>query len=207
MVGHGKAHRATRLVEGGQTPTHKRRRTRAPPRRRAAISDLVTTDRCRSSGVLLCFQVEMIPTSALRRVFISSQNVARSACSTQTRGAGLTRNGISIIPGPSLEINQVSRLVRTFVRRTTFTHSQAEVATKPTSILQFVSSNVWKATHRTGGTSFASQFGQPPPRGPWQKLRDAFNRIPNNVIFYGILVLNGCIFVAWQYAHAAYVSV
>lgn len=148
----------------------------------------------------------MLPTSLLRRVFISSQNVARFSCSTYTRDAAFARNGPHIIPGHSLNTNQVSRSVQALVHRTACTHSQAAAATKPTSILQFISSNVWKATHRTGGTSFAAKFGNPTPRGPWQKLRDAINRIPNNVIFWGIMVLNGCVFVAWQYANAVFVS-
>lgn len=74
------------------------------------------------------------------------------------------------------------------------------------SILQFLSSRISQATHRSGvrrGRSGGSYGGG--PQGPWQRLRARINSIPSNVIFWGIIGLNGIVFVSWNLAWIKYV--
>ncbi|EIW62087.1 uncharacterized protein TRAVEDRAFT_163861 [Trametes versicolor FP-101664 SS1] len=75
------------------------------------------------------------------------------------------------------------------------------------SILQFLSSRLAQATHRSGirrGRAGGSYGGG--PEGPWQRLRARINAIPSNYIFWGIIGLNGLVFVSWNLAWAKYQS-
>ncbi|KDQ64808.1 hypothetical protein JAAARDRAFT_238415 [Jaapia argillacea MUCL 33604] len=66
------------------------------------------------------------------------------------------------------------------------------------SILQFVKNDIWKATHRStrsGFTGGSSKPPRPPPR--WQLW---INSIPQPIVLWGILVVNGIVFLGWQYA-------
>lgn len=74
------------------------------------------------------------------------------------------------------------------------------------SILQFLSSRLAQATHRSGirGGRAGGGFGGG-PQGPWQRLRARINAIPSNYIFWGIIGLNGLVFVSWNLAWAKYV--
>ena len=78
---------------------------------------------------------------------------------------------------------------------------------KPPSILQFISSRTWSATHRSGSASSRARnpFQPPRPRSFWQRFRDAVNAIPYKVVFWGVLVINGVVYASWNYAYAAYV--
>ena len=44
------------------------------------------------------------------------------------------------------------------------------------------------------------------PGGPWQYFKDRINAIPSTYIFWGIVGLNGAVFVTWNLAWAKYVS-
>ncbi len=75
------------------------------------------------------------------------------------------------------------------------------------SILQFLSSRLAQATHRSvirGGRAGGSYGGG--PQGPWQRLRARINAIPSNYIFWGIIGLNGLVFASWNLAWIKYVS-
>ena len=77
------------------------------------------------------------------------------------------------------------------------------------SIFKFVASSIARATHRSGinrGSSGGYRGYNSGPNGPWQRLRDRINAIPNNVIFWGIIGLNGLVFASWNFAWAKYVS-
>ncbi|TBU32095.1 rhomboid-domain-containing protein [Dichomitus squalens] len=77
------------------------------------------------------------------------------------------------------------------------------------SVLRFVAGTLLRATHRSGlnrssrGGSGGYGGG---PNGPWQRFRDRLNAIPGNVLFWGIIGLNGVVFVSWQWAWAKYKS-
>ncbi|OJT13556.1 hypothetical protein TRAPUB_9910 [Trametes pubescens] len=75
------------------------------------------------------------------------------------------------------------------------------------SILQFLSSRLAQATHRSvirGGRAGGSYGGG--PQGPWQRLRARINAIPSNYIFWGIIGLNGLVFASWNLAWMKYGS-
>ena len=63
------------------------------------------------------------------------------------------------------------------------------------------------ATHRGWTSGGRGSFNAPrPPRfGFWQQISQRINRIPSNVIFWGILGINGVIFALWQVANTQYV--
>ncbi|RPD61898.1 hypothetical protein L226DRAFT_613256 [Lentinus tigrinus ALCF2SS1-7] len=78
------------------------------------------------------------------------------------------------------------------------------------SIWQFVINRVSRATHRSGinrdsggGYGYGGGGGS---RGPWQRFRQRIDAIPNNVIFWGIMGLNGLVFVSWNLAWIKYQS-
>ena len=81
---------------------------------------------------------------------------------------------------------------------------------KPTStVLQmFTPSRSWNATHRgrTPGGLGPSSAPRLPHFGFWQRISQRINRIPPNVIFWGILGINGAVFALWQVANAQYVN-
>lgn len=91
------------------------------------------------------------------------------------------------------------------------THTLHELRTSPStlreqSVLQFLSSRLAQATHRSGirGGRAGGGYGGG-PQGPWQRLRARINAIPSNYIFWGIIGLNGLVFVSWNLAWAKYV--
>ncbi|KAI0080757.1 rhomboid-domain-containing protein [Panus rudis PR-1116 ss-1] len=75
-------------------------------------------------------------------------------------------------------------------------------------ILQFISNNVWRATHRDtrvqAGRARSSWGGPPPPKGPWHRFRSWIDSLPRGVILWGVLALNGAVFVAWHMAWSNY---
>ena len=89
-------------------------------------------------------------------------------------------------------------------------HLTAAWQPKPSSgILQIFSpSRSWNATHRgwTSGSRGSFNAPRPPRFGFWQQISQRINKIPSNVIFWGIFGINGAIFVLWQVATTQYVS-
>ena len=78
---------------------------------------------------------------------------------------------------------------------------------RPSAILQMFSpSRTWNATHH--GSRGRASFNQPrPPRsGFWQQISQRINKIPSNIIFWGIFGINGAVFLLWQVANAQWVS-
>ena len=105
-----------------------------------------------------------------------------------------------------------STITASAFRPSTLSHS-VESRPPTSSVLQFLSNKVWQATHRSRISPVAQSsrsrnpFRPPrPPRGPWQQFKDRIEAIPSNVIFWGILVLNGLVFAAWRFGWAQYVS-
>ncbi|KAJ3521380.1 hypothetical protein NM688_g9023 [Phlebia brevispora] len=145
----------------------------------------------------------MIPTPSpfLRRAFIPTIHFARLSCRTCAQHGTLSRNALSTLAANNTKFTRPSAITQALTKSRLL--SQSSVAPKSPSILQFISSSVWRATHRSGGSS-RNGFRPPRPRGPWQRFRDAFNSIPNNVIFWSIMVINGCVYMSWQFAHAQY---
>lgn len=101
------------------------------------------------------------------------------------------------------------------LRPLSYTQSLPSHQPTPSSVTQFLSNKVWQATHRSRIPRAPSLSGRarnsdrppsPPPRGPWQQLKEWINTIPSDAIFWGILGLNGVVFCAWQFAWANYVS-
>ena len=92
----------------------------------------------------------------------------------------------------------------------TRTHLTAACRARPSSgILQMFSpSRNWNATHRGSTSGARGSFNAPrPPRfGFWQRISQKINRIPSNVIFWGIFGINGAVFALWQVANTQYVS-
>lgn len=87
-------------------------------------------------------------------------------------------------------------------------HSQPHTATPSESVLSFVPNKVWNATHRSRippSHGRPNPFNQPPRYGFWQRLRERLDSVPTEVILYGILVLNGLVFGAWQLAWSNWV--
>lgn len=78
------------------------------------------------------------------------------------------------------------------------------------SVWQFVSNKVSRATHRDGhygGSGGRSGYGgSGGSRGPWQRFRAGIDAIPNKVIFWGIMGLNGLVFASWNFAWMKYVG-
>ena len=87
------------------------------------------------------------------------------------------------------------------------------------SILQFLSSQLRSATHRTTSrfTRASSRSPLPPNRpggsfrppgseGPWKAFVRWINGLPESAIIWGILGLNGIVYVMWNWAHVKYVS-
>lgn len=102
------------------------------------------------------------------------------------------------------------RLPRRPGQLATRTHFTAAWQAKPSSaILQFFSpSRSWNATHRgwTSGSRGSFNAPRPPRFGFWQRISQGINRIPSNVIFWGIFGINGAIFALWQVANTQFVS-
>ena len=44
------------------------------------------------------------------------------------------------------------------------------------------------------------------PQNPWQRFRARLDSIPSAYIFWGIIGLNGAIFLTWNYAYVKVVS-
>ena len=104
---------------------------------------------------------------------------------------------------PNLHIRSLA--IRSRALHSTSTPSAQSHA--QSSIVQFLGSRAWRATHRDSPPSSRSRnsWTPPPPQGPWQRFIRWLNSIPSNVILWGVLGVNGVIFVAWQYAKAALV--
>ncbi|RDX53167.1 hypothetical protein OH76DRAFT_1376444 [Lentinus brumalis] len=99
--------------------------------------------------------------------------------------------------------------LRSFHQPVRLVQANSPASTKQ-SIRQFVSSKVSAATHRdgisrrsSGGYSYGGGGGS---RGPWQRFRDRIDAIPNNVLFWGIMGLNGLVFASWNLAWIKYQS-
>jgi len=79
---------------------------------------------------------------------------------------------------------------------------------KPASgVLQMFSpSRSWNATHRDWTSGRRGSFNAPrPPRfGFWRQISQRINRIPSNVVFWGIFGINGAVFALWQVANTQY---
>ncbi len=75
------------------------------------------------------------------------------------------------------------------------------------SLLQLMSNPSRHARHSTIlRSSSRSKIPLPQtPRGPWQRFQARINRIPHKVLFWGGLVINGGVYLAWQYADVIYV--
>jgi rhomboid-like protein len=88
-----------------------------------------------------------------------------------------------------------------------FTASPFEVSRPQPSIVQFALSKAWGATHRSriAASGRRNSWTPPPPQGPWQQFIRWLDSIPSNVIFWGVLGVNGAVFCAWQLATAIYV--
>lgn len=74
-------------------------------------------------------------------------------------------------------------------------------------IYKFVESKVWNATHRDtrirprpGQSGSSGPRPQQPRRPPW------LDSVPQDLIFYGIMVVNGVVFLMWQIAASQSVS-
>ena len=102
------------------------------------------------------------------------------------------------------------RLSRRPGQLATRTHLTAAWQPKPSSgLLQIFSpSRSWNATHRgwTSGSRGSFNAPRPPRFGFWQQISQRINRIPSNLIFWGIFGINGAIFVLWQVASTQFVS-
>ena len=102
------------------------------------------------------------------------------------------------------------RLPRRLGQLATRSHLTAAWQANPTSgVLQMFSpSHSWNATHRGWTSAGRGSFNAPkPPRfGFWQKISQRINRIPSDVVFWGIFGINGAVFMLWQVANAQYVS-
>lgn len=80
-------------------------------------------------------------------------------------------------------------------------------SSRTSSIAQFHWTRVSPATHRSEvSRSFGTGYGyrRPPPRGPFRRALDS---MPGNAIIWGILGINGVIFVAWYVAVANAVGI
>ena len=124
-----------------------------------------------------------------------------------------SRIQISLLPG-TIMLSRILLSSLPLSRRpgqlATRTHLTAAWQAKPSSaILQMFSpSRSWNATHRgwTSGGRGSSNAPRPPRFGFWQKISQRINRIPSNVIFWGIFGINGVVFVLWQVANTQYVG-
>lgn len=88
---------------------------------------------------------------------------------------------------------------------------------KPPSILQLLSSSSRNATHRTRITRASSRsplrphlpsgsFRPPGLEGGWKGFVRWVNGLPQVAIIWGILGLNGIVYLMWNWAHIKYVS-
>jgi hypothetical protein len=82
-------------------------------------------------------------------------------------------------------------------------YSQAQSSNLGTgSILQFAKNTPWQATHRTvGRASRHSGYGP----GGGRRRTNWLGSIPPNAIFWGVIAINGAVFIAWQFAKSNYV--
>ena len=88
-----------------------------------------------------------------------------------------------------------------------FYSTRAGSASSTSSVLQFISSRISQATHRSGLKGFSRIRGSghhyQPPKGPFRRVIDS---LPSGVIIWGILGINGLIFASWFVATANVVS-
>lgn len=110
---------------------------------------------------------------------------------------------------PLLTLTRLTRSQTTFALRPLSSPSPVAFQHPAPSIVQFLSNKVWHATHRSRRLQSSGTGGsyRPPPRGPWQQFKERVDALPSNVIFWGVLVFNGVVFGAWQFAWAKYVSI
>jgi hypothetical protein len=69
-------------------------------------------------------------------------------------------------------------------------------------VLQFLETNIWSATHRDTRIPSYLRHTRPPPR---PKKTAWLDSQPRPYIFYGIMVVNGVVFIAWRWASIKYV--
>lgn len=168
-----------------------------------------TTDRCSGSGVTSHLYPKMnmsMSTTFLRRALLSQNHFSRTSCILPRHCAHIRTLASVGLPETARSVCRRPVSARAFQVSQSRPVSQLSVATSP-SVLQFVSSTVWKATHRSQGASSRTRWPSQPPRPPslWERIRGAVNAIPHNVIFWGILAVNGIVYVTWNYAHGIYV--
>jgi len=128
-------------------------------------------------------------------------------------GVSLRSDSIDLLTGTimlSRTLLSTFRSLRRPGQSATRTHFTAAWQAKPSSgILQMFSpSHRLNATHRSGTSGGRSSFNAPrPPRfGFWQQISQRINRLPSDLIFWGIFGINGVVFVLWQIANTQWVS-
>jgi hypothetical protein len=76
--------------------------------------------------------------------------------------------------------------------------SSYSAPTSASAITRFLKSNTFNATHRDVRFSPHSRSVRPPPRP--QKKHGWLDSQPQSYVFCGIMVINGVVFLAWQWA-------
>jgi hypothetical protein len=76
--------------------------------------------------------------------------------------------------------------------------SSSVAPTSASAITRFLQSNTFNATHRDVRFFPHSRSVRPPPRP--QKKHGWLDSQPQSYVFYGIMVINGVVFLAWQWA-------
>ncbi|KAI0049583.1 rhomboid-domain-containing protein [Auriscalpium vulgare] len=73
-------------------------------------------------------------------------------------------------------------------------------------IVRFSRSSILAATHRDLGPvpSFASKLAKQQRPGPWRRFTGPINRIPPDLLFYGIIAVNVTVFSIWSYSTVKY---
>ncbi|EPQ59549.1 rhomboid-domain-containing protein [Gloeophyllum trabeum ATCC 11539] len=113
-------------------------------------------------------------------------------CSVTQRTLSVWSNAVlrGVHPNAHLKLGRSNPL------RAVPTAVPARLFSTPSKILRFVRTDVWKATHRSGGYGSA-----PPPRRPTESsIRRAIDSLPSGIFLWGILGLNGAILLLWGYA-------
>ncbi|TFK56067.1 rhomboid-domain-containing protein [Heliocybe sulcata] len=115
-------------------------------------------------------------------------------CSTQRRTLSLWSTALL----NSTQRAACPKLSENVLRRTLPTLVQSRPISTPSKILQFVKTDVWGATHRSG-------YGRVPPpprrRSLFSAARDFIDSLPSGLFTWGILALNGVVLLAWAYAN------
>ncbi|CAL1702286.1 unnamed protein product [Somion occarium] len=101
----------------------------------------------------------------------------------------------------------LSRSAQHFRLPLTFSSQATSFPTlESSSLLKFLSNNTLRATHKSripqAGRVRDPFRGPPPPRGPWQRFRQRIDSLPSQVFFWGILGLNGAVYLAWYVARS-----